>query len=63
LKKNNVSNTANLSSRASPPPPLLFPTGAQADPVKQCGPLALTELHILWEKGAIDRDTFVWCVA
>lgn len=35
----------------------------QADPVKQRGPLAMTELHTLWKKGAIDRDTFVWYAA
>ena len=35
----------------------------QVDPVKQRGPLALSELKALWAQGSIDRDTFVWCVA
>ena len=53
-------STENPITIASPSP--AFQPFEQADPVKQRGPLALSELHALWEKGAIDRDTFVWCV-
>lgn len=55
-------NTRHPASSPPPPPDHFSFSDVQADPVKQRGPLALIELHALWEKGAIDRDTFVWYV-
>jgi len=62
IQTSNVFNVMRGTDVSLPPSWLMKTPRQQADPVKQRGPLALSELREVWAAGGVDRDTFVWCV-